>query len=202
MSASDTPTDGDAPGGNRPRKAVTLDDVDRGLGRAVDYERVEFARKLLLCGMHTNLVHGLLPSISEARVKKIAEVNNVVIRVGRPPTSAVAIFKKASVHLDATLFAITYQSLSAMDEGGTISTVSIPTLIDAYETFSALFPSPPLEINLAYIIVRDLASKSLSLDCCKMHDTEFLRSAVPVSISERYSHGECPHCRALDLRRI
>lgn len=180
------------------RKSLSPEIVDRGFVRPDDLRRLEYARELLVLGMHSAFINALLPTISEGRIKKISGVTGAAMKIGRPPSSGTALLKKASLHMDATLFAVTYQAIHAMSATPTspLEMVSVPVLIDAYKAFSSLYSSPSLDINLAYVVVRDLLSKALSLDRCKLHDTEYLRSATQVNIGERYSNGECPHCRA------
>lgn len=130
-------------------------------------EHWDLAHSLVTKGMRLPLVHALT-GICPSRLRNLHKsVNGKSAPPGRTPENAHAMIKTRDQAIEAAKF-LNYYDLAIMRQGKVFDgsqAVNPKVLLSAYEIY-ALTTDVPLEINLAWYIIRDLGSGQLSARRC------------------------------------
>jgi hypothetical protein len=152
-------------------------------------QNLDIACSLVNCGMRLPLVHALT-GLCPSKLRHLHKtVNGKSAPPGRTPEYAHVLIKNREQALEAAKFINYYDLISRQQGNGAIGcrTVNPKVILESYKFYEQMTLAP-LNINLAWYIIRDLGSGQLSSRRCSKCGILFIYA------HENEALQTCPMC--------
>lgn len=170
----------------------------RSVQRQKDLERFQHAQGLAAEGMKKNLIM-TLTGVTGTIASRLLTVAGFTSKSGRSRDELTKIYLKPARHLEASMFVQVFGVIAPQLQSDTHS-VGAASLLRSWAVFKTLNPQKELNINVGFLLARDLGARKVELVRCRIDNCEYLRPIDPVMVRGEAHQVGCPWCRVRSNR--